>query len=251
MEVYLLLGTVLFISLLVTQFFYMNKLMMNKIVCVYAYYEKNEEYKENLIFFLENGINDSCDYIFVINGECTVNIPDKHLIFHRENTGYDYAGYTYASEHTDLMKYDYLFFMNTSIRGPYSDTKDWQSIFINLLSEDVKLVGTVVNTNISIGVHISCQIFLVDNESYKFLKDSDFFSSSTNVTNYHDAIHKKEIVLSTLIGASSIGSRSLFGESEIAPVVLGVMSIFVSLLNTLGTYFSWTRRAESHRISFA
>jgi hypothetical protein len=58
------------------------------------------------------------------------------------------------------------------------------------------------------------------------------------------------IVLSTLIGATSIGSKGLFGESEIAPVALGIVSIFVSILNTVGTYFSWSRRAEAHRISY-
>ena len=30
----------------------------NKYVCLYAYYEKNDEYKENLIYFLNNGILD-------------------------------------------------------------------------------------------------------------------------------------------------------------------------------------------------
>jgi hypothetical protein len=58
------------------------------------------------------------------------------------------------------------------------------------------------------------------------------------------------IILSTLTGAASIGSKSLFGESEIAPVALGVISLFVSLLNTIGTYFSWARRSESHRVSY-
>lgn len=95
-------------------------------------------------------------------------------------------------------------------------------------------------------------------------KLEDYFASTGEKAHCLGWIHKKSeayysnistfidlpvIVISTLIGASSIGSRSLFGESEIAPIVLGIMSIFVSLLNTLGTYFSWTRRAESHRIS--
>lgn len=57
------------------------------------------------------------------------------------------------------------------------------------------------------------------------------------------------IVLSTLIGATSIGSKSLFGESPMAPIILGIISIFVSILNTVGAYFSWSRRAEAHRIS--
>lgn len=46
------------------------------------------------------------------------------------------------------------------------------------------------------------------------------------------------IVLSTLIGATSIGSKSLFGESPMAPIILGIISIFVSILNAVGAYFS-------------
>lgn len=58
------------------------------------------------------------------------------------------------------------------------------------------------------------------------------------------------IILSTLIGAASIGSEDLFGDSGLASKVLGILSIFVSILNTVGTYFSWSRRAEAHRISY-
>jgi len=58
------------------------------------------------------------------------------------------------------------------------------------------------------------------------------------------------IVLSTITGAASIGSKGLFGESEFAPVALGLVSLFISVLNTVGTYFSWARRAEAHRISY-
>lgn len=58
------------------------------------------------------------------------------------------------------------------------------------------------------------------------------------------------IVLSTVIGAASIGSESLFGESEVAPIALGILSLIVSVLNTVGSYFAWSRRAEAHRISY-
>ena len=57
------------------------------------------------------------------------------------------------------------------------------------------------------------------------------------------------IILSALIGGTSIGSKSLFGDSEAPSMVLGLVSIFVGILNTVGTYFSWSRRAEAHRIS--
>jgi hypothetical protein len=57
------------------------------------------------------------------------------------------------------------------------------------------------------------------------------------------------IILSALIGGTSIGSKSLFGDSDAAPMILGLISILVGILNTVGTYFSWSRRAEAHRIS--
>jgi hypothetical protein len=57
------------------------------------------------------------------------------------------------------------------------------------------------------------------------------------------------IVLSTLAGTASIGSSSLFGDSPFSSVGIGAVSIIVGILNTLGSYFAWAKRAEGHRIS--
>ena len=57
------------------------------------------------------------------------------------------------------------------------------------------------------------------------------------------------IVLSTLAGTASIGSESLFQGFEFAPVVIGLTSITVGVLNTIGQYFSWAKRSEGHRIA--
>ena len=57
------------------------------------------------------------------------------------------------------------------------------------------------------------------------------------------------IVISALAGTASIGQESLFGNSDAAPIVIGVMSLAVSVLNVIGNYFSWAKRAEGHRIS--
>ena len=96
-------------------------------------------------------------------------------------------------------------------------------------------------------------------------KLEEFFASAGEKAHCLGWLHKKSeayyskrttfidlpvIILSTLIGATSIGSKSLFGESELAPIVLGIISIFVSILNTVGSYFAWSRRSETHRISY-
>lgn len=57
------------------------------------------------------------------------------------------------------------------------------------------------------------------------------------------------IALSTLNGATSIGSTSIFGNNSTAPLVVGGIALLTALLTTIGTYFGWSRRAEGHRIS--
>lgn len=57
------------------------------------------------------------------------------------------------------------------------------------------------------------------------------------------------IVISTLAGTASIGQESLFGTGDIAPIVIGLMSLSVSVLNVVSNFFSWAKRSEGHRIS--
>jgi len=57
------------------------------------------------------------------------------------------------------------------------------------------------------------------------------------------------IVISTLAGTASIGQESLFGTGDIAPIVIGLMSLSVSVLNVISNFFSWAKRSEGHRIS--
>lgn len=58
------------------------------------------------------------------------------------------------------------------------------------------------------------------------------------------------IVLSSLVGFFSVGSSSMFeGHENTASIALGIVSLVVSVLNTTGSYFQWSKRAEGHRIS--
>lgn len=58
------------------------------------------------------------------------------------------------------------------------------------------------------------------------------------------------IVLSTLAGTASVGSSSLFpDDTKIGSIVIGLVSISVGILNTISSYFSYSRKAESHRIA--
>lgn len=59
------------------------------------------------------------------------------------------------------------------------------------------------------------------------------------------------IILSGLTGFCSVGSQNIFGpnNAQISSIILGGASLVVSVLNTVGTYFAWAKRAEGHRIS--
>jgi hypothetical protein len=62
------------------------------------------------------------------------------------------------------------------------------------------------------------------------------------------------IDLPVILGSGAIaflnaGSSSLFDDSKMASISLGIGSLVVGTINTLGSYFSWAKRAEGHRIA--
>jgi hypothetical protein len=57
------------------------------------------------------------------------------------------------------------------------------------------------------------------------------------------------IILSTIAGAGSIGTQSLFNNSQTANMIIGGISLSVATLNTIGGYFGWAKRSEAHRIA--
>lgn len=57
------------------------------------------------------------------------------------------------------------------------------------------------------------------------------------------------IIISGVTGFLSAGSTSMFEDPKSSSVALGVASLFVSILNTAGSYFGWSKRSEGHRIS--
>lgn len=68
-------------------------------------------------------------------------------------------------------------------------------------------------------------------------------------SNYSTYITLPVIILSTLAGAGSIGSSSLFGGSTVANIMIGGISLSVATLNTVASYFSWAKRSEAHKIA--
>ncbi len=57
------------------------------------------------------------------------------------------------------------------------------------------------------------------------------------------------IIGSGVIAFLNAGSSTLWSDPAVSSVALGVGSLLVGTLNTLGTYYGWAKRAEQHRIS--
>ncbi|CAH1786656.1 unnamed protein product [Owenia fusiformis] len=124
---------------------------------LYAFYE-SEERKANLQFFIDFAIkknNSNIDYVIIANGfSCTVEIPTMYNIYviRRENTGFDACAWKQALAKMKKEKgrywYNYVFFLNASVRGPflpgYAEDQNWISLFTKYLTNDIKLVGTSI-----------------------------------------------------------------------------------------------------------
>ena len=65
----------------------------------------------------------------------------------------------------------------------------------------------------------------------------------------HDRLQIPQIILSTIVGAASVGTGALL-PNQIGPIsiVLGGISIFVSVIGLLDTYYKFAKRTESHRL---
>lgn len=57
------------------------------------------------------------------------------------------------------------------------------------------------------------------------------------------------VIGSGVIGFISAGSTSMFEDPKWASIYLGIGSLVVATLNTVGSYFGWAKRCEGHRIA--
>jgi hypothetical protein len=58
------------------------------------------------------------------------------------------------------------------------------------------------------------------------------------------------IAVSSVIGFLSVGQNTIWSnEQNVSNIFLGVLSLSVSVLNTVGAYFGWAKKTEAHRIA--
>lgn len=194
----------------------------HSVAVLYCYYEKNELYRNNFQYFLKHGISNSnpnIHYFIAINGKCTVPIPsdERVSVYYRENRGYDFGGWSHLLSQIGSVDYDYYFFLNTSVCGPYGENKEeWVDKFLNLFtSPAVKVVGTSINVyrpssydhhnlediygHSAPFPHVQSMFFGIDAQYKNYLKSVGFFDEERyNHMSFSDLIAFAEIGLSQL-----------------------------------------------------
>lgn len=206
---------------------------MQKTVVIYHYYEKDSSYKDNFLHFLTFGYSEECDYIVIVAGQHTLELPNADNISYvfTENLGNDFGGYCYVINTViDTNKYEFFFFINSSVRGPFltdRDKKLWVKYFIEQLESDIGIVGSTINIlpksspcalsysekygqteNCS---HVQSTSYLLPKKSLLYLIEMGFFNSS-GLPDKEDAIRDYEVKLSQLIKERGWNLKSLLPE---------------------------------------
>jgi hypothetical protein len=113
---------------------------------LYAYKE-SENARQNLEFFLSQGLHSAADFIFILNGDTDAAylIPqESHIrIIHRPNTCFDLGAFGEVLRKHDLWRgYKRFITLNASLRGPFipawSD-KCWSDAYLERVTDDVKV----------------------------------------------------------------------------------------------------------------
>uniref|UniRef100_A0A6C0AGT4 Rhamnan synthesis protein F n=1 Tax=viral metagenome TaxID=1070528 RepID=A0A6C0AGT4_9ZZZZ len=165
----------------------MNSILEEKFLVIYVYYEiKNyQKNQSNLSFFITHGLNKknwmnlNIEYLFVLHGFCEVLIPnEKNIFILKEDNCSDWEGWANGIQYIEKKfnlknisdKYDYIYFMNCSITGPFIEANlnsHWLLPYYKKIKEENSIVCSNIITSLpendlgGPGLRISCYNYLL------------------------------------------------------------------------------------------
>lgn len=180
-----------------------------KTLVIYVFHELNERVNN----FIKNAIflDPDIDFTIINNGsEKEPILPDHVIYFKGDNIGYDFGGWSRGILYNNLYKdYDTFIFINSSASGPYLPSYfqgKWTDIYLNGLSDSVKIFGSSISTENSSKVsdvenssYAQSYIFSMNKDTLIFLIGKGIFSLTNISTNQTDLHVNKEIRMSRLI----------------------------------------------------
>lgn len=110
-------------------------------------YAESDNARENLAFFVKNGLHGNADFVFIFNGETSAvdllpQAPNVQII-KRDNKCFDIGAMGEVLRKDDLWKaYKRFITMNASIRGPFFPVHSpscWTDTFLNRINDKVKV----------------------------------------------------------------------------------------------------------------
>lgn len=201
---------------------------------IYHYYELNNTYKENLVYFLNTAIIEDIEYFFYISGSCSVELlklKNIHYIY-IENKNNDFGGVVEFSKHNKSLNFDVYLFINSSMRGPfmspYHPTK-WYEVFTSKLSHKVAMAGSSINLLPEEAlissyfkerfdydppyIHVQTTAYALSSRGYQLLLNKGFFDVDETL-NKNDIISRYEILLSQILLNNGLSITSILQPYE-------------------------------------
>lgn len=208
---------------------------MPKTLVFFHYYEANETYIKNLLHFLYFGYVKDAHYVIIIAEKCSVDLPkaDNITYINAPNTNWDYGGYCHAIKNIkDVLDYDYYFFVNCSVRGPFVPPYihvSWHKIFIDLMVNDVGFIGATINKlspfsptfssftkrhSCNSADHVQTPMYAMTKAVFQYLLDYGFYDIEIPLTKDR-VIEDYELLLSKVVLEGGWKIRCLLPEFEI------------------------------------
>jgi lipopolysaccharide biosynthesis protein len=150
--------------------------------------------------------DENVDFIFICNNKnIDFVVPAYVKVLKRDNIGFDFGGWSDGLLTNDLYKnYDNFIFANSSIIGPFMNPnykERWTNIYLNRLTNEIKLFGSTINTinQPLTQSHVQSFIFAMNKETLEFLIKKQIFTMSAYCNTIQDAVFTKEILMSRYI----------------------------------------------------
>ena len=194
-----------------------SSLSVTKTLVLYVFHQINDRVQS----FINKAIfqAEDVDFIVIANDKTLqFEVPDYVKKFQRDNIGYDFGGWSDALLTNDLYKdYDSFIFVNSSVIGPFIKSGRWTDVFLNAITENIKLVGSTINTckkwaDPQTYAHVQSYIFAMKRDTLDYLISAELFSNTNYPKTFLDTIYQKEIKMSRLLihKGWNIGSLSKY-----------------------------------------
>ncbi|ALE02587.1 hypothetical protein W908_00010 [Candidatus Pseudothioglobus singularis PS1] len=205
-----------------------------KIATIYHYYELNETYKDNFIYFLNTSLFDEIEYFFYISGSCSVELPKLKNVQYTyiENKNNDFGAVVEFSRDKRSLSFDAYIFINSSVRGPFMPSYysfNWHEIFTSRLSSKIAMVGSSINLlpegslisnyfkeRFSFDppyIHVQTTAYALSSDGYCLLLKERFFDVNENLKK-NDVISRYEILLSQILLNNNFSIASILPTHE-------------------------------------